>query len=87
MRFKPGQKVVTAYKSQDPNAIEHTYKPKLGEIVTVKSYCGIYPTYIYLVEYSTVINGCVHVYPEECFEPLMDISELEAILQSEPATV
>lgn len=95
-RFKIGQQVVCIStqngllkpKNEHGKSIGKpvTYYPKYGEIVTVSGYSIYHKACIELAEYSAIPDGLSlpYCYPEVRFAPLMDITELTEILESEP---
>lgn len=91
MRFKPGQKVICiraidwVYDNQTFSA--KPIGPKKDEIVTVWQYNPDDETYIILSEYRKHQSGWMQSFEEKNFEPLMDISELTAILEHQTQTV
>lgn len=77
-RFKPGQQVVCVV---DDNMSEYTVKSvKKGNVYTVRAYDCPVPNFLTLIELPD------DWFKETIFEPLMDISELTAILESETIT-
>ena len=94
MRFNIGQKVVCVTTKTGPvkatdkngNSTLSTYYPKYGEIVTVIAYSRYHKNHIELSEYSLIPSGMDYpnCYRENYFEPLMEISELTEILESQP---
>lgn len=87
MRFKIGEQIVCLKKSWYiyPSK-ESTSGPAFHEIVTVHSYDSlstlILDEYRYDPKYGKECN-----FPEDCFAPLADISELKEILEQQPETV
>lgn len=87
MRFKIGEQVVCLKKSWviHPSK-EPTNGPAFHEIVTVHSYDST--ATLMLVEYRYDPRyGKECNFPEDCFAPLADISELTSILEQQPETV
>lgn len=81
-RFKIGQKVVCIKEgewrpSKDSPVDSPVNGPKYGDICTVELYREDIPTSIFIVGYTSSFK-------EYRFEPLMDITELVEVLQSEP---
>ncbi len=91
MRFKPGQQVVCVYDEwfaqNGINAGSRVFgrMPKKGDIVTIERY--IKPDHFYIEGVYTDLGGGRLCFEDDCFEPLMDISELTEILEQESATV
>lgn len=89
MRFKPGQEVICIYDDWYEMAgigiRYHGIAPKKGQIVTVESYRNDFV--LYLVGFNHSLSGSRISFDEMCFEPLMDISELNEILQSQTESV
>lgn len=95
-RFKPGQKVVCIRKAgkiwrgydSDGNPCSNV-GPEFNEIVTVSKSPSLWDDAMTLEEYQHVPPGqtlpCA--YAQQYFEPLMDITELTEILESQPAEV
>lgn len=84
-RFKPGQKVVCVKDGLWRVIHGHDRKhpnPKYGDIVTVESISLNSDEHISFIEFP--FNT---FYSDKWFEPLMDITELTSILESQPETV
>lgn len=90
MRFEPGKKVVCINKNSWPLG----FGPDFNEIVTVQHY-GIFKLpfnphthWLAFEEYQELdqSDGLRIGYAAKYFRPIADISELTAILESEPQT-
>jgi hypothetical protein len=91
MRFKPEQKVICIIPQGESWCNNEGVVPGIGgygpehrEIVTVDHYSDLYPDGVCFIEYPRVDNGERYYFADCWFEPLCDISELTAILESEP---
>ena len=90
-RFKLNQKIVcvkeTAWVISEQSHVKNfkpsqTWGPKYGDIVTVSGF--EFQNSITLLEWPFSEGGRPASFNENRFAPLMDISELTAILESEP---
>ncbi|HEY3429293.1 MAG TPA: hypothetical protein VGK39_01370 [Cyclobacteriaceae bacterium] len=90
-RFNPGQDIVCVYDEwfaqNGCNIGSRVFgrMPKKNEIVTVERY--VRPNHMYLVGFNTDLGGGRLCFEDDCFEPLMDITELTEILESVPESV
>ena len=85
MKFKVGQQVVCVAKNWVADNGHPFVAPKNNEIVTCAGYRS--SDYIFLQEYPYDSVGQKQAFIETAFEPLMDISELEEVLNQQTVEV